>query len=124
MCFKALILSNFVSIIIILDTFMWYFMLQVIARALESKEERKDAKGTKKKKIDECYSIGDPMPQHWKKNQNWKQLQCRSIEDPMPQHWEKEKNLKIGRMVNAAALSTQCCSMRGSWKIEDSMPQH
>ena len=42
----------------------------------------------------------------------------------MPQHWEKGKNPKIGRMVNAAALNTQCRSIRGSLKIEDSMPQH
>ena len=69
-------------------------------------------------------SIGYPMPQHWKKSENWQQLQCRSIEDPMPQHWEKGKNSKIGRMVNATALSTQCRSMRGSWKSEDSMSQH
>ena len=45
-------------------------------------------------------------------------------EDLMPQHWEKGKNVKIGKMVDATALSVQCHSMRGSWKIEDSMPQH
>ena len=50
MYFKALILSNFVSIVIILDTFTWYFMLQMIIRALESKDERKDLKRIKKEK--------------------------------------------------------------------------
>ena len=48
MYFETLIFSNFVSIIIILDTFTWYFMLQMITRALELKEERKDAKRRKK----------------------------------------------------------------------------
>ena len=52
----------------------------MITRALESKEERKDAKGIKKKKGTECRNIGDPMPQHWEKGKNTK------IEDPMPQH--------------------------------------
>ena len=50
MYFKTPILSNFVSIIIILDTFTWYFMLQMITRALELKEKRKDAKRMKNKK--------------------------------------------------------------------------
>ena len=26
----------------------------------------------------------------------------------MPQYWEKGKNLKIGRIANAAALSSEC----------------
>ena len=47
MYFKVSILRNFVSIIIILDTFTWYFMLQMITQALELKKERKDAKRMK-----------------------------------------------------------------------------
>ena len=50
MYFKVPLLSNFVSIISILDTFTWYFILQMITRALELKEERKDAKRMKNKK--------------------------------------------------------------------------
>ena len=50
MYFKTLILSNFVNIMIILDTFTWYFMLQMITRAFESKEERKDSKRIKNEK--------------------------------------------------------------------------
>ena len=48
--FKIPILRNFVSFIIILDTFTWYFMLQMITQALELKEERKDAKRMKNEK--------------------------------------------------------------------------
>ena len=50
MYFKVLIFSNFVSIISILDTFTWYFILQMITRTLESKEERKDSKRIKNEK--------------------------------------------------------------------------
>ena len=64
------------------------------------------------------------MLQHWRPNPTALEEKLKLVVASMPQHWEKGKNPKIGRMVNAAALSTQCCSMRGSWKIEDSMPQH
>ena len=89
----------------------------MIARALESKEKRKDAKGTKKKKRDECYSIGRKTETGSSFNAAALKTQCRSI-------GKKEKNPKIGKMVNAATLSTQCHSIRGLWKIEDSMSQH
>ena len=50
MYFKAPILKNFGRIIIILDTFTWYFILQMITRVLESKEEGKDSKQIKNEK--------------------------------------------------------------------------
>ena len=50
MYFKAHILRNFVRIIINLDIFTWYFILQMITRALESKEEEKDLKWIKNEK--------------------------------------------------------------------------
>ena len=63
------------------------------------------------------------MLQHWRPNAAALEEKSKLAVAPMPQHWEK-KNPKIGRMVDAAVLSNQCRSMRGSWKIEDSMPQH
>ena len=66
MYFKAQILSNFISIINILDTFTWYFMLQMITRALELKEERKDAKRRKNEK-----EGLNAMALDWKNSQNW-----------------------------------------------------
>ena len=66
MYFKISILRNFVSIIIILDIFTWYFMLQMITRALELKEERKDAKRIKNEK-----EGLNAMALDWKNSQNW-----------------------------------------------------
>ena len=51
MYFKVSILRNFVSIIIILDTFTLYFILQMIIRALELKGEEKDSKRLRNEKI-------------------------------------------------------------------------
>ena len=64
------------------------------------------------------------MLQHWRPNVAALEEKSKLVVASMPQHWEKGKNVKIGRMMDAAALSVQCHSMRGSWKIEDSMPQH
>ena len=64
------------------------------------------------------------MLQYWRPNAGALEERSKLAIAPMPQHWEKGKNMKIGRMVDAAALSTQCRSIRGSWIIEDSMPQH
>ena len=80
-----------------------------MVRALESKDERKDAKGTlQEKRKDECCSIG----RSWKTGSSFNaaalKTQCRSIEDPMPQHWEKDEDPKIGRIANAAALRSDC----------------
>ena len=60
----------------------------MMTRALESREERKDAK--RKKEEDGLNAAA-------------LEIQCRSI----------GRNQKIGRMVDATALSTQCRSMRG-----------
>ena len=78
----------------------------MITRAWKSKEERKDAKQTKKEKKGlnvaaletQCRNIG-------RKTKTGSSFNA--------QHWEKGKKAKIGRMVDAAALSTQCRSMRG-----------
>ena len=51
MYFKAPILRNFVRIIIILDTFTWYFILHMIIRALESKGEEKYSKRLRNEKV-------------------------------------------------------------------------
>ena len=58
----------------------------MIALALESKEGRNDAKGTKKKKWMNVAAL---------------ETQCRSI----------GRNIKIGSSFNAAALKTQCRSI-------------
>ena len=84
MYFKVLILKNFVSIIIILDTFTWYFMLQMITRALELKEERKDSKRMKNEK-------GGLDAQALR-------IECHGI----------DKIQQIGSSFNAAALSIEC----------------
>ena len=64
------------------------------------------------------------MLQHWRPNAAALEERPKLAVASMPQHWEKCKNAKIGIMVDAAALSTQCRSIRGLWKIEDPMPQH
>ena len=50
MYFKTPIFRNFVRIIIILDTFTWYFILQMITRLLKSKEKENDLKWIKNEK--------------------------------------------------------------------------
>ena len=88
MYFKDPILSYFVSIISILDIFTWYFILQMITRALESKEERKDSKHIKNEKggLDAQAQCTHCMPWHAK----WK---------------------KTGSVEDAAACRTGCRSM-------------
>ena len=73
----------------------------MIARALESKEERNDAKGTKKKKRDECCSIGRKTETSSSFNAAALKIQCRNI-------GKKAENPKIDRIANAAALSSEC----------------
>ena len=70
MYFKVLLLSNFVSIISILDTFTWYFILQMITWALESKEEIKNEKdGLDAMALAEFNKLAvASMPQHWAHN--------------------------------------------------------
>ena len=101
MYFKVLILKNFVSIIIILDTFIWYFILQMIIRVLKSKGEEKYSKRMKNEKggLDaqtlriECHGIG--------------------------------RIQQIGSSFNAAALSTECHEIRNGRKLaEQPMPRH
>ena len=45
------------------------------------------------------------MLQHWRPNAAALEEKLKLTVASMPQHWEKGKNPKIGRMVNAAALS-------------------
>ena len=72
----------------------------MIVRALESKEERNDAKGTNKEKMDECCSIGRKIKIGSSFNAAALKTQCRSI-------GKKAENPKIGRIANAAALVSE-----------------
>ena len=102
MYFKAPILRNFVSCIIILDTFTCYLVLKMIIRALKLKEEEKDSKRSKNVKAKEqayaqwiaCHGM------------------CRKqklAEAKMPQHVWKTK---IGSVDNDMSWKSGCCSVQ------------
>ena len=132
MYFKITILRNFVSFIIILDTFTCYFILHMIIWTLESKGKEKDSKKLRSEKV-------KSMPRHsglhvttCAEIKNWQKQVCRNHDMrkwkitvlTMPWHGMEHaatcNNIaKHGRYAATCEYQRRLC-----WGMRESMPRH